>query len=63
MLAKILGCMLLFIGGAVALGLLVALIGTVIGLLWFVVKLAIPVLLVYFGYCLLTRDRQGIAYY
>lgn len=63
MLAKILGFLLLLIGGAVALGLVVALIGTLIGLVWFVAKLAIPVLLVYLGYRLLTRDRQRVVYY
>ena len=62
MLAKILGLLILAAGGMVALFILTALIGTLIGLLWFVVKLAIPALLIYAGYRLLTRDRRTVAY-
>ena len=59
MLGKILGCLLLLIGGIVAFGLFVALVGAVVGILWFVIKLAIPVILIYAGYRLLTRDRDA----
>ena len=58
MLAKILGALLLIVGGILSLGLLVALIGTAIGLLWFCLKLAVPLLLVYLGYRLFSADRR-----
>jgi hypothetical protein len=63
MLSKILGVLLLIVGGTIALGILVALVGTVIGILMFVVKLAVPVLLVYVGYRLVTRERRDAIYY
>ena len=62
MLVKILGLLILAAGGMVGLFILTALIGTLIGLLWFAVKLAIPALLIYAGYRLLTRDRRTVAY-
>ncbi len=62
MLAKIFGMLLLIVGGMIGLGVLVALIGTVVGLLWFAIKLAVPLVLVYAGYRLLTRDRRRVAY-
>lgn len=61
MLAKLVGLMLLVIGAFVGLSILVALIGTAIGLLWFVVKITIPVALVYLGYRLLCSNRSRYA--
>jgi len=63
MLTKIFGVLFLIVGGMIALGVLVALIGTVVGILTFVVKLAVPVLLLYIGYRLVTRDRRQTVYY
>lgn len=57
MLGKILGCLLLIIGGVVAFGLFVAIVSALFGIAWFVIKLAIPVLLIYAGYRLLVQDR------
>jgi hypothetical protein len=62
MLAKILGLLLLAAGAIVALGVLGMLIGTAIGLVWLAIKLAIPLLLIYVGYRLVTRDRRSVAY-
>jgi len=59
MLGKILGCLLLLIGGIVAFGLFVALVSALFGIVWFIIKLAIPVLLIYVGYRLLVQDRDG----
>jgi len=61
MFAKLIGLMLLAIGAFVGLSILVALIGTAIGLLWFTVKLAVPVALVYVGYPLLCSGRSRYA--
>jgi uncharacterized protein YacL len=61
MLAKILGALLLVVGGILSLGLLAALIGTAIGILWFCLKLAIPVVLVYLGYRLFCSGRHQLA--
>lgn len=63
MLSKLFGMLFLIVGGMIALGVLVALIGTVVGILTFVVKLAVPVLLLYIGYRLVTRDRRQTVYY
>ena len=62
MLVKILGLLILAAGGMVGLFILTALIGTLIGLLWFVVTLAVPALLIHAGCRLLTRDRRTVAY-
>ena len=61
MLANILGLLILVIGGVIGLCILAALIGALIGLLGFVLKLAVPVLLIYAGYRLLTREKT-VAY-
>ena len=58
MLTKIFGVMLLVVGGCLACGILIMVIGTLVGLLMFALKVAVPVLLVYAGYRLLTRDRR-----
>lgn len=62
MLAKLFGIALLIIGGFVAFCLLMALIGTIFSVLIFALKVAIPVVLVYLGYRLVTRDRHQVTY-
>ena len=62
MLAKLFGIALLVVGGMIAFCLLMALIGTVFSILIFALKVAIPVLLVYLGYRLITRDRHQVTY-
>ena len=58
MLAKIAGVLLLVLGVSIGLSILVALIGTAIGLLWFLVKIAGSLVLVYAGYRLLCLGRE-----
>lgn len=62
MLAKLFGFALLVGGGFVAFCLLMALIGAVFSLLIFALKVAIPVILIYLGYRLVTRDRHQVTY-
>ena len=62
MLAKLFGIALLIVGGFVAFCLLMALVGTIFSILIFALKVAIPVLLVYLGYRLITRDRHQVTY-
>ena len=62
MLVKLFGIALLVVGGIVAFCLLVALIGTIFSILIFALKVAIPVVLVYLGYRLITRDRHQVTY-
>ncbi len=62
MLVKLFGIALLVVGGIVAFCLLMALIGTIFGILFFALKVAVPVILVYLGYRLITRDRHQVTY-
>lgn len=62
MLAKLFGIALLVVGGFVAFCLLMALVGTIFSILIFALKVAIPVMLVYLGYRLITRDRHQVTY-
>ena len=62
MLVKLFGIALLVVGGFVAFCLLMALIGTIFGILFFALKVAVPVILVYLGYRLITRDRHQVTY-
>ncbi|MCY3679859.1 MAG: hypothetical protein OXH16_00580 [Gemmatimonadetes bacterium] len=62
MLAKLFGIALLAVGGFVAFCLLMVLIGTIFSILIFALKVAIPILLVYLGYRLITRDRHQVTY-
>ena len=62
MLAKLFGIALLMVGGFVAFCLLMALVGTIFSILIFALKVAIPVVLVYLGYRLITRDRHQVTY-
>ena len=62
MLAKLFGIVLLIIGGIVAFGVLMALVGTIVGIVIFLLKLAVPVVLVYVGYRLITKDRHRTVY-
>lgn len=61
MFAKLIGLMLLAVGVFIGFSILVALIGTALGLLWFMMKIAVPVALVYMGYRLLFADRSRYA--
>ncbi|MDA0711966.1 MAG: hypothetical protein O3B73_17345 [bacterium] len=63
MLSKLFGVAFLVVGGMIALGILVALLGKVLGLMMFLLKLAVPLLLVYIGYRLVTRHRRDAIYY
>lgn len=62
MLANLFGIVLVIVGGIVAFCLLMALIGTIFSILIFALKVAIPVVLVYLGYRLITRDRHQVTY-
>lgn len=62
MLGKLFGIALLVVGGIVAFCLLMALVGTVFSILIFALKVAIPVVLIYLGYRLITRDRHQVTY-
>jgi hypothetical protein len=57
MLAKLLGIILVVVGGILSLGILFPLIGNIIGMLWLLIKLVIPVVLIYVGYRLLNREE------
>ena len=56
MLAKLLGIALVVVGGILSLGVLFPLIGNILGMLWLLVKLIIPIVLIYVGYRLLNRE-------
>ena len=62
MFAKLFGIALLVVGGFVAFCLLMALVGTIFSILIFALKVAIPAVLVYLGYRLITRDRHQVTY-
>ena len=62
MLVKLFGIALLVVGGIVVFCLLMILIGTIFSILIFALKVAIPVVLVYLGYRLITRDRHQVTY-
>ena len=61
MLTKMIGVILLVAGVLVGLSVLVALIGTAIGLVWFLIKVSVPMVLVYLGYRMLCSDRTRYA--
>jgi hypothetical protein len=58
MFAKILGIILIIIGGSMALGVLFHLFGTIFAVLWALIKLIIPLILLYVGYRLISRDSD-----
>ncbi len=62
MLVKILGLSLLAAGGIAAMIMLGGLIGIALRLVWFLIKFAVPLLLICVGYRLLIRDKHRIAY-
>ena len=62
MLGKIFGIFFLVVGGLMAFGILAGIIGVVVGILWFLVKLYIPFLLVYAGSRLIVGARQSPGY-
>ena len=59
MLLKILGIILMIFGGFTTLSVLFPLIGSVFGFVFLVIKLAIGVAILYFGYRLFTRERDA----
>lgn len=61
-MAKFLGFCLMAGGGLVAIFLLGGLIGIALGLIWLLIKFAVPLLLIYVGYRLIVRDKHRIAY-
>lgn len=56
MLAKLIGIVLIIIGGYIAITVLFPLIGSLFGLLFLLLKLAIAVVCIGIGYRLLKRD-------
>ena len=56
MLIKILGIVFMIVGGSMALGILFPLIGSIFGLLWLALKLAIAVVFFYVGCRLFSQD-------
>ena len=62
MLVNILGLSLLAAGGIAAMIMLGGLIGIALRLVWFLIKFAVPLLLICVGYGLLIRDKHRIAY-
>lgn len=57
MLAKLLGIILIIVGGVSALGVVFPLIGNILGMLLLLAKLLIPLVLIYIGYRLLNREE------
>jgi len=62
MFAHIIGVLFLIAGAIVGFAILMAALGILVGVLTFAVKLAVPILLIYLGYRLVTRNRDAIAY-
>ena len=58
MLAKFLGFVLVCTGLCIGVTVLIALVGTALGILWFCIKLAIPVALIYLGYRVFCAGRR-----
>ncbi len=56
MLAKLIGILLIVIGGIIALTVLFPLIGSLVGLIWLLIKLAIAIGCVAVGYRLVVKD-------
>ena len=59
MLMKLLGIVLIVVGGSMILGTLFPLIGAVFALAFVLVKLAISGAITYLGYRFLTRDEEA----
>ena len=62
MLAHILGIVFLIVGGIVGIAILLGAVGFFLDVVWFAIKLALPLLLIYLGYRLVRRRRDAIAY-
>lgn len=62
MFAHIIGILFLIAGAIVGFAILMAAVGILVGLVTFAVKLAVPILLIYLGYRVVTRNRDAIAY-
>ena len=58
MFRKIVGLILLAAGLFFGFSILIELIGTAIGILFFLLKIAVPLVLVYLGYRFLFSDRS-----
>ncbi len=58
MLAGILGVLFVVAGAFIVFGVLGGLIGLALGVIWFACKLAVPLLLIYVGYRILTRGQR-----
>ena len=58
MFAKILGIILILIGGSMAFGVLFHLLGSLFAVLWALIKLILPLILLYVGYRLVARDSD-----
>ena len=58
MLCKIFGIICVTVGGLMAIGMLVGIIGAAMGILWFLIKLFVPVLIIYAGYRLIAGARE-----
>ena len=56
MFAKVLGIILIIVGGILSLGVLFPLIGNLFGMLWLLIKLIVPLVLIYIGYRLVSRE-------
>jgi len=59
MLLKILGIILMVFGGITTLGVLFPLIGSALGFIVLLIKLAFGVVILYFGYRLFIRDHDA----
>ena len=59
MLMKLLGIVLIVVGGSMILGTIFPLIGSVFALAFVLVKLAISGAITYLGYRFLTRDEEA----
>ena len=58
MLIKIIGYIFLVVGALMAFGILFQLIGDLMGLVWTLVKLAVPAVFLYVGYRLALQDSD-----
>ncbi len=58
MLVRIFGVLFVIAGAFIVFGILGGLIGLALGVIWFACKLAVPLLLIYVGYRILTRNQR-----
>ena len=60
-MANIIGVFLLAIGGIIGLVVLAAVAGVALAVLGLAIKAAVPAVLIYLGYRLVTRDQNAVA--